>query len=695
MAPDSPLRASLGEPAPAAAGPPFDAIDTLVMNLIGEELGARGMGLGRFDQLSPGLRRYLRAIYFHIYQAQPRDPLPGRLLGLVREPAAAPARYTAVWEDGTQLSGDDLGPWGDPYDQPRLAGRALFSEHSPVRWVVDHATAPGKEPESFVEFCCGGDRLPGRVIAAYNATQSPAETLPSYLLVAADSSLDRPGTPARTGLRIPTRWVRRVVWQPIASRYQPGTLFHRDGRQSAYRLLRWGDESVRLLREEGVEEVPLAAIAELHLPVQDAWDACFEQWAGLGPGGRTRIVQLETSRGLRVTSSGERFQADRNRAEADPTKAAAWFHIVQPVWSMDPLWVPYGQIRLRRYYGAQRVPLSSLEPTASRRQSILGGAWQWLADRNVQGGPLEAAGRLYGWGFGVQAASELEFTMPACARTFQTRLGLDRAAGEGGCVRAAVLLDAGGRKALYASPLLLGSGEVLDTGPLRLELPAGVAARLVLRAELPGDDRPAQADPWDIRAIFDWLEPQLELDPAQLQAEADRRTTRLIPAWQDWTVAPRSAPGLRLVNYWNEEGPDHRGGADRSGYRLGVVAVGEPLRVSRVIRVSPQRDRLVLSVRRPPLATPSHIEIRVDGRMVGEFTVPEVHYPPPPRGPKRPKHNNPRRPQEAPLAQTPEALEVSLADYRDRQITIEIVQQGQDARAMVDWRRLDVVGSEP
>jgi len=184
------------------------------------------------------------------------------------------------------------------------------------------------------------------------------------------------------------------------------------------------------------------------------------------------------------------------------------------------------------------------------------------------------------------------------------------------------------------------------------------------------------------------------LDPAGLQAEADRRATRLIPAWQDWTVKPRSAPGLRLVNYWNEEGPDHRGGADRSGYRLGVVAVGEPLRVSRVIRVSPQRDRLVLSVRRPPLATPSHIEIRVDGRTVGEFMVPEVHYASPPRAPKRPKHKS-RPPQEAPVAQTPEALEVSLAEYRDRQITIEIVQQGQDARAMVDWRRLDVVGSEP
>jgi hypothetical protein len=361
---------------------------------------------------------------------------------------------------------------------------------------------------------------------------------------------------------------------------------------------------------------------------------------------------------------------------------------------MDPLWVPYGQIRLRRYFWPQRVPLSCFEPAASRRQSIFGGAWQWLPDRNVQGSPLLAAGRQFGWGFGVQATSELEFTLPACARTFQTQLGLDQAAGERGCVRAAVLLDSGQQKPLYRSPLLLGTGDVLDTGPLPLERPAGAAARLVLRAELPGDDRPAQADPWDIRAIFDWLEPCLELDPAALQAEAGRRATRLIPAWQDWTVTPRSAPGLRLVNYWNEEGPGRSGGPDRSGYRLGVVAVGEPVRVSRTVRVSPQKDRLVLCVHRPRSATPSRIEIRVDGQRVSELAVPEFHDAPLPRGPKPPKRN-PRTPRDAAAGQTPNLVQVSLADYHDRQITIELVQQGQDARAIVDWQRLDVVGAEP
>jgi hypothetical protein len=574
-----------------------------------------------------------------------------------------------VWDDETSRSGDDLGRWCDAQCQPELAGRRLLDADHPVRWVQDNTIRPAKDLEAFVEFW-GWDRLPGRVVALRNGSEIPAETLPPHLLVAPDFPLDRPNNKsaltAPTNLRVLARWVRRIVWQPVAPRYQSNTVFYRDGRQSTYRLLRFGEESIRLLRDDGVEEAPLATIAEIHLPAADPWDAYFEQLAALAPDGKARIMQLETARGLRVTTSIARFQAEfdaqKRRPDRDNDSEQRWYHRVQPVWSLDPLWLSYPQIRLWRWFPSHRVPLSCFEPTATRRQSILGGAWQWMADRNVQGGPLVAGQRPYAWGFGVQAASELEFVLPDVARSFRTRLGMDRAAGEGGCARASVILDAASPRQLYESPLLVGAGNVLDTGPLALELPPGHAARLLLRAEMAPDNRPARADPLDIRAILDWLEPQLEFEPARLQAEVQRRAPRLVPAWNDWTVRAAPAAGPFLANVWDDS-------PARAGYRLDAVAGAAGLSISRRLQISPQKDRLLVVVTRPEQASPSRVALRVEGQPVREFEVPVRRW-----GPGR-------------------STIVPLAEYQGRQITVEWIQTGQDAQSLVEWEKLELRGS--
>ena len=60
-------------------------------------------------------------------------------------------------------------------------------------------------------------------------------------------------------------------------------MFYRDGRALDFRSVRWGDTGIRLLREQGVVEVPFTQIAELHLPRMNAWDAHFEQLAVVTP----------------------------------------------------------------------------------------------------------------------------------------------------------------------------------------------------------------------------------------------------------------------------------------------------------------------------------------------------------------------------------------------------------------------------
>ena len=130
----------------------------------------------------------------------------------------------------------------------------------------------------------------------------------------------------------------------------------------------------------------------------------------------------------------------------------------------------------------------------------------------------------------------------------------------------------------------------------------------------------------DIRDHFDWLEPLLELDPEGLRAEIARRAPGLVPAWRDWTVSVGELEGPLLVNDWDES----RGWRD-SAYRSLVNTRGAVLKLSRRLWISPQGDRLLLTVTRPPDATPSKIEVHVDGRPVGQFDVPRHRSGSPPK----------------------------------------------------------------
>ena len=489
-----------------------------------------------------------------------------------------------------------------------------------------------------------------------DGAESAKHRWPPHLLVVPYGPLDLPDTAPRGHVRVTVSWLRRIVWQRVAEGYQPRTLFLPDGRRLEFRSCRFTATAVQLLRDEGIREVPFSDVAELHLPPADPWEAYFEQLAALAPGENARLVYLETVSGLRATSTTERFQA-----QGTGDRPASWYHLCQPGWSLDPLWLAHEAIRVRRYFRPNEVPLSRIEPSGGRQQSDLGGVWRWRADRNVEGGPLESGGAPSPWGFGVHAKSELEFPLPLAARAFQTRLGLDLLAGNGGCVRASVLVDFPPGKTLFKSELIRGSGLAFDTGRLPLD---GVAksSRLILQVEPAWREGPPGTDPLDIRDILDWLEPVVELNPGAVQTEILRCGPRLIPAWQNWHVMAGDAPAARLVTRWDEE--------TRPGqaYRLLVSAANGPTRLTGKLLPRPYKDLLLLYVSRPQETPPSKLEVRVDGRSAGQFEIP-IRY-----GDEAP-----------PIA-------VSLAEHHGRSVAVELIQQPQDVRALVEWGAISLVG---
>lgn len=578
----------------------------------------------------------------------------GNDLDAVREPVLPEARYLVQWCDGSRTVGGKLGPWHDTKTVPKLQDRELFHPGNPVRWVMDMASTPVK-PEHWVEFV-GGDRLPGRVIAFGDGTQSPRRRLPPHLIVVPEQRVDPPDSPGRSEVRVTTAWLRRIVWRQVAQSFRPRTAFSSDGRQVEYRALRFGERSVFLLRDGGVVELPFADLDELHLALVDPWEAYFDQLTALAPAPEHRVVRYETAGGLRVTSTTERFQAMSYGAVENP---ASWYHLAQPAWSLEPLWLASDSIRLREYFWPHEVPLSRIEPVRTRYDGALGNFWPWQADRNVEGGWLESGGQMYAWGLGVHGSSELEFPLPEGVRSVRALLGLDHLAGRGGCARGYIRVETA-REPLFVGKTLVGSGEVLDTKRLTLA-PHRPARRLILQTEAAPPDAPDGADPFDIRDAIDWLEPMVELDPQRVAAELLLRGSRMIPCWQGWTVTTAETPQVRLVTQWDEYG-----GASRAYQRMVAAAPG-PLRVSGRLTPRPYRDQLLVAVSRPPNVPPSRLEIRAEGRPVATFDIPVRHSP------------------EAP------PLAISLARYHGREIQIDLIQWPGDERSLVQWEALELV----
>ncbi|HEY5315141.1 MAG TPA: NPCBM/NEW2 domain-containing protein, partial [Pirellulales bacterium] len=346
--------------------------------------------------------------------------------------ARADARFLVAYVDGQHGAASAA-------EMPWMAGDAKLPETGavrlngkPVRWIRDPQQPPVAPGGPAIELF-GGDVLPAKVLAYEKGAESAggSEAARSYLLVEplADEMADKP--PA---VRVGTAWIKRVVWEPRrGGRYEPGSVFYRDGRQTSFRAARWTEGGVRLLEEQGTVLVTFDQIAELHFPLADPWSTYVGQLAILSPDAAAWLLQVETAAGLKATASTTRSRF------LHPPAAGGTGLLLQPAWCLDPLVVPCSGTSGWTFFAPDEVPLSSLVPRRAVQRAMLGAGWpQFAVDANVQGGPLRSGGEQFGWGFGVHAYSQLEFDLPPFARSFSVSLGLDETAGSGGCVQATV-----------------------------------------------------------------------------------------------------------------------------------------------------------------------------------------------------------------------------------------------------------------
>lgn len=570
-------------------------------------------------------------------------------------------RYSAMFMDGARVEEAEVREWFEPTSPAKIAGRALFDANNPARWIIDRQQAIPGDPAMYIEFH-GGDRLVGEVVSYHADSGNTYEHVPAHLLVRPLVDLQPPEDAQLGEVRVGLDWLRRVVWQKATSEeYRPGTVWLRNGAMQTFRTLRWSDGAVTLLTADGIKELSFADVAEIHLPKLDPWICYYEQLAALSPQLKSRLLQMDTIDGSRWTTSTERFQArhhgDRNRPEQ-------WYQLLQPAWSLDPIWLRYRTIRMWRFHAPSDVPLSNFLPVDVKRQAVFGSGWTWRTNQSVQRGQLQSATLDYGWGFGVQATCDLTFEWPEAARAWRTQFGLDRTAGSGGFVR--LSFATGNGQSIGPQPTIQGSKDVGDTGWIPLPTVPAEQRRLQLKADMAHTDRPADADPFDVRDAVNWYEPEIRLDPAALAAEVAGRTFARVNGLHGWTASPSEVRSLRLVNTLDATN------ARDPQFRLMAGCADKVSLFNRKLKIGPHQRWLSIVASRFADSSPTAMQVRIDDKAVGDYEVPI-------------RQN----------MTDPDPILVPVNAYQGKTISLEAVVFMNDEKGLIDWRGLAVTNERP
>jgi hypothetical protein len=588
----------------------------------------------------------------------------------------APAeRFAGMVNDGTRINADSIKEWHTETSRPSFAGRAIFDPNNPVRWIIDQSVPIAEKPKAYVEMF-GGDRLPCRVIDYQRAETWTYESLGEYLIVEPLIQVDFPGRPTTPFLRISTEWLKRVVFDEkagVPSAWHPGTVFLHDGSRISFRVVRWSGGGLSLLTDSGVKKLLFSQVAELHFPRRDEWDVYFEQLAALTPDLTARLVQAETSDGLRITVSTERLVAKHS---GDQNKSENWYPLLHPAWSLDPITVPFRTVRNWRFFWADQPPMTLFEPAGTRSDPVFSTGWNWVPNLSVQSSVLTNSRLLSGWGFGVHAPTSLSFPLHPVVRQIRSRTGLDQVVGPGGCARADIALQSKPTQPFYRSEVFIGSEKSADSGWKNVTVAAGKSEHVVLIADPMMTGRPKGADPYDIRDCLNWLEPEWKLDKPQLLKEVAQRVPGRVSNLAGWAVdaqlfpqaaiAPApdktddpSKPAPLLVrSAWDKTIPED----ERT--RLAIRPGNQFAVFTQQRQIEKQHRWLAVCISKPATSTDSAtVVVRVDGRAIVEAEVP---------------------------IQTsrldPDPILVPISDFQGTKPTIEIVLLATGEKSFVNWQ---------
>ncbi|MBC7854208.1 MAG: NPCBM/NEW2 domain-containing protein [Pirellulaceae bacterium] len=591
----------------------------------------------------------------------------------VAQSRSAPERFVALLADGSRAKGPAMQAWPLSGASFRLEGKELFDAANPVRLLRDQTADVQREPPLVI--LANGDVVNGSPVGLVEAVGGPRLKV----------QLETPLMPVSgTHVLVRPNRIRRIVGTANTNLAEPpeGTVLLTDGRKLVARSIRWREYGLAILTEAGVVEASYESVADAVFPGVDVVSAVLDDnlfAGGTSPGAISRFTLTSgaTLTASRVSRELERVRSGRSRT------APQVYYYMQPAWSSHAIAVPEQEIAWCSYRSADEAPLSLLPAQTQANRRLLGQAEPWRRNETAAGESLLAGGgRESDLGIATHSYSELAFILPSGTKTLSLTVALDRAVGEGGCVRCRIFADGMDGKELWESYILRGSDGAKETGELDVE---GVK-HVILVTEYAHEDRPEGADPLDICDDVLWLTPLVRLDWTP-QAGSDLARAAL-DGLGGWDAGGEGWQETRLATQWNEFG--------KCWDPVLVVSKEAELILTRKVRISEANDVVQLLAAAPKNLEEHLIHLRVDDEAIGWTTSTDRARMRELYAAARPTRRDPFQDRRGFRNQQPEVREPSdtlaywwdLQEWRGREVTLELTIRGSEERNQIAWRGL-------
>lgn len=564
-------------------------------------------------------------------------------------------RYWILLEDGTQRTGEQLDSWLGGEGAIKLDGKPVGDKNNPLRIVRDTSLI-SENPGPHIRLT-NGDVLPGRL----------EQLAPASMDAATEHFIVRPALDAHNAVanrqivRVREHCVAQIVLEGAGqTRYRPGWISFRDGREITARSIRFDGDAIRGLADDDLFTASLREVREIHLPDRNLIEGVLDDAVYAEGDVSGRIVRVRLAAGAQFTFPGDMIATEfrlkdatrRGRLQGDIELRA-----IRPVWALDTVLLDRREVVLASYRRNDEVPLSLL-PVVRVQEAHGLHAWPWRRNRSVGGELLRSGNLAADLGIGAHAASEVVFQLPEAALELSGYVGIDTAVGKGGCAKAQVHRDQVGEKPIWESGFLIGGQQPVSLGRIHV----GGAKQLVLVADVAHQGRPPGADPLDIRDEVDWLLPTVRVDLAKIP-QTERDLGFWIPALAGWEPSPETARHLQLQPAWSSSE-----GEWRMATLLADAAWPDPndakalrndapiMEFRRTLKVSLVNARLPVAAGRNDGNRGSHVvTVEVDGEELGSTM------------------NGPIKTTASSLRQRFDSRHWILGDFASREVTVSIV----------------------
>jgi len=437
--------------------------------------------------------------------------------------------YRAVFAEGSEVVGKSIDRW-ENYKLTSVGGKRLFDAGRPARFVRSPRRRIAS-PQARVVLV-NGDVVPGRIIGIERAEDIPGRPVCLRLM---SSAWLRNGRMPKAGIPISPRYVSRVVTgNRSARRSRPGTVLLQSGSLISCQAMKWTPSGLSVLTGAGLRTCGIKDLAEACMQQRDPIARIIDDALAPCPQPGGLVATLTTVDGARITFRPAMMQLREKQL------------VIQPVWSSSAILLRPDYIcrlSIRRY---DEIPLSMLPAETLAEKAFTGFVWRWRRDRSVRGGPLVCGSLLGDFGVGTHAYSAIAFDLPRSAKSISFHAGLDKSVGSGGCVRLKVSPDKLDARPLWTSGFVRGGAKPLSVRDLN----CSAARRLVLITEFAHKNRPAGADPFDIRDEVNWIMPVVKMNPEEMVRRYGG-VLQFFPGLSGWSPAAAPAGDAKGSAKWD------------------------------------------------------------------------------------------------------------------------------------------------